>query len=834
MKRLSTTLMTIALVLVTAVAAAQTGSADGPRTALVVGNSEYSHFGDLRNPGNDAADVAGSLEELGFEVTLLVDAAQRDLFEAVRDFGDKLARDKGLGLFYYAGHGIEVGGTNYLIPTDADIQAEDEVQFASIAVDFVLSKMETAGNASNILILDACRDNPLPASRRSASAARGLSVVQAPTGSLIVYATDPGEAALDGTGRNSPFTDAFLEHVRTPGLDVEFMFRNVRADVIEATGGAQTPWTNSSLTGSIVLAGGAATGWPITGDGQGGIAIRRALGSLEVSTRDPGDLYVDGEFLVSLRRDETITLDNVTAGIREVEIRYGNRVETQEAEVPEDDAAEMVFTYEADPRFTLNVDPGIDGLAVYVDGRRVASTPAELDLAAGTRSLEIRGDYVTTMRSRVTGESRETVGYAPELTRLGRLTISGSLPDGAEVLLDGSSAGFSGTSDLVPIGDYEVSVRHPLYKDNSTAATVRYGATTRVRPNLVLRTGAVHVLGLPPHVEARIDDGPRPETVGGDAVFDELVIGSQTVVMESRYGVAYRRTVEVAEDQEARITAPRAELSFSDRPEETELRLNNVPVGRTVSSMELLPGSYEVTLTGDWIEPLSQTVRLSAGSASRLDLRRVELGAVEVVSADTEGVLAVLERLGDAGSGSAVPVALGEPTRLPAGDYRLLARASDDLEWSTERIVFVEPRKTRRVDLGQVPYSVAYRIGALENTRADLQAALVPQVQSYDGLTVGGWVSLGTGIAGAGLAVVSYFLANTAHADYTAATITADVTAARNRYERWTTLFAVGAGVGGAGISLGPILWLLRPDTSELETEIGNVQRRIEELEGQR
>ncbi len=807
-------------------------AADGPRTALIIGNSDYNHFADLRNPGNDARDVAASLEDLGFDVALLVDAAQRDLFNAVRDFGDRLAREKGLGLFYYAGHGVEVGGSNYLIPTDADIQAEDEVQFASIAVDFVLSKMETAGNGSNILILDACRDNPLPASRRSASADRGLSVVQAPTGSLIVYATDPGQAALDGTGDNSPFTEAFLTHVSTPGLDVELMMRNVRADVVAATGGQQTPWTNSSLTGSIVLAGGAATGRPITGGG-GGIAIRRALGSLEVSTRDPGDLYLDGEFLVSLRRDEAISLDNVSAGTRELEMRYESRVEAQEAVVPEDDAVEVAFTYEADPRFTLTVDPGVDGLEVYVDGRRMGTTPAQLDLPAGRRSVELRGDYITTLGSRITGESRATVRYAPEPTRLGRLTVAADVPEGADILLNGSVAGFSGPDGLVPVGEYEISIRHPLYTENMTTANVSYGRTTTVRPQLLLRTGGVRLVGLPEHVEARVDGGAPVVSARGEAVFGEVVIGSHTVLLESRYGVTYRLSVEIAEDRQVRITVPVAELLFTNRPAQTELRVNNTTVAADRASLELLPGAYEVVLTGEWIEPLSQSVRIAAGSRASVDLSRDELGALEV-SAETESINARLEPLAEGRSLDAVEIGTNEMVRLPAGEYRLLARPADDVEWSTERIVFVEPRDTRRIDLGPVEYSVAYRIGALENTRADLRAALVPHVQSYDGLTAGGWVSLGMGVAGGGLAVVSYLLADAAYADYEASVITADVTAARNRYERWTALFAVGAGVGGAGLSLGPILWLLRPDTGQLETEIGDVERRIQELEAER
>jgi uncharacterized caspase-like protein len=318
----------VGLALLVAVALCAAGQ-EQPRLALVVGNAEYDHFGVLRNPGNDARDISASLSGLGFDVTTVLDADYRTLFSAIRDFGDELARNPGVGLFYYAGHAIEAGGVNYLIPIDADIRAQDEVEFASIALDLVLSKMETAGNPTSIVVLDSCRDNPLPETARGGGGSRGLTVVEAPRGSLVVYATEPGSTAADGDGRNSPFTSAFLEHVGTPGLDVELMLRNVRRDVISTTGGRQTPWTNSSLTESVVLAG-ASSGTSV--------AIRRAVGSLQVATRDPGDLYIDGQFVLSLRKDERVTLDNIPAGSRELEMRYDGRNEEQEIALEEGDA----------------------------------------------------------------------------------------------------------------------------------------------------------------------------------------------------------------------------------------------------------------------------------------------------------------------------------------------------------------------------------------------------------------------------------------------------------------------------------------------------------------
>jgi len=151
--------------------------------------------------------------------------------EAIRDFGKKLMKDwNTMGIFYFAGHGCNVKGSNYLLPVGADVKAEDEVEYQAVDVGFVLSKMESAGNRVNILILDACRDNPFSSSR---SGNRGLTVVEAPKGSLIVYATAPGSVAADGKGRNGVFTGAFLKNLKSnPAMDIELFMRNVRKDVM--------------------------------------------------------------------------------------------------------------------------------------------------------------------------------------------------------------------------------------------------------------------------------------------------------------------------------------------------------------------------------------------------------------------------------------------------------------------------------------------------------------------------------------------------------------------------------------------------------------------------
>lgn len=221
------------------------------RLALIIGNSNYDES-PLANPLNDAADMASTLEDLGFEVMLRTDTDRREMANAIREFGRRLKGQRGIGLFYYAGHGVQLDQRNYLIPVNAQLQEEDEIPYESIDVSSVLAKMESAGNSLNILILDACRSNPFPQRFRGSS--RGLARTDAPVGSLVVYATAPGKVAADGDGRNGIFTAHLLRNLKQSGLSLTQIIRQTRAAVVKQTNGSQVPWESSSLLKDFYLA----------------------------------------------------------------------------------------------------------------------------------------------------------------------------------------------------------------------------------------------------------------------------------------------------------------------------------------------------------------------------------------------------------------------------------------------------------------------------------------------------------------------------------------------------------------------------------------------------
>lgn len=217
----------------------------GKRLALVIGNGSYRDA-PLKNPVSDARALSTKLRALGFEVMIGENLGQRDMTRLVARFGERLAGHD-VGMFFFAGHGIQVKGKNYLIPVDAQISSENSVRAEAVDVDAVLDQL--SASPLNLVILDACRNNPFE--RRFRSLSGGLAQMEAPKGTLIAYATAPGKVAQDGEGANSTYTTALLKVLGEPGLAVESVFKRVRSEVSRMTGDTQIPWEASSLTGDF-------------------------------------------------------------------------------------------------------------------------------------------------------------------------------------------------------------------------------------------------------------------------------------------------------------------------------------------------------------------------------------------------------------------------------------------------------------------------------------------------------------------------------------------------------------------------------------------------------
>lgn len=239
------------------IAALASPAAASRRVALVIGNSAYVNATPLANPANDAADVSAKLKDLGFDVTLGLDLDKHGFDVKLREFSSALESADAAVLFY-AGHGLQIAGRNYLIPIDAKLERERDVEFEAVSLDFVLKQMELDRDTkTNIVFLDACRNNPLARNlarsmgTRSASIGNGLAETFAGVGTFISYSTQPGNVALDGEGRNSPFASALIKRIKDPGKSLTSVMIDVRKDVVSATSGKQVPWDHSALTGDF-------------------------------------------------------------------------------------------------------------------------------------------------------------------------------------------------------------------------------------------------------------------------------------------------------------------------------------------------------------------------------------------------------------------------------------------------------------------------------------------------------------------------------------------------------------------------------------------------------
>jgi uncharacterized caspase-like protein len=217
------------------------------RVALVIGNGDYPTER-LNSPVNDARAIAKLLRSLGFDVKAYENLDGTAMRRAVAEFGERLV-EGGVGLFFYSGHGIQVNGKNYLIPINGEIKSERYISAETVEVDTVLGYMDGAKSAVNVLILDACRDNPF--ARQFRSVTRGLAFMDAPVGSYIAYATSPGSVTTDTSGGNGVWTGELLRAIAEPGLTIEDVFKRARLEVIRKTNGRQNPWDASSLTGDF-------------------------------------------------------------------------------------------------------------------------------------------------------------------------------------------------------------------------------------------------------------------------------------------------------------------------------------------------------------------------------------------------------------------------------------------------------------------------------------------------------------------------------------------------------------------------------------------------------
>jgi uncharacterized caspase-like protein len=391
------------------------GTAPERRTALVIGNSAYQKS-PLVNPVNDAQAMAASLGSLGFTVTKLENASKSQMADAIRQFGESIKRG-GVGLFYFAGHGVQVNGENFLIPVDDDIQDKGQVVTKGIEARLVLQAMSNAKNRMNVVILDACRNNPFAQSasralvptgntdgRTRSDSAGGLAPMEALVGTLIAFATAPESVAADGSGKNGVYTENLLRNITEPGLRIEDVFKRTRFGVRQETGGRQVPWENTSLEGdfyflapstsSVASSGSAGQPTTLAGGQQAALQPSRSDTPVAKPVRSPSGF--------SFSREEE--KDRTTRFAKDDEIRARLQAPCPEAlrqrpiviDITEESRADGLIATDRSSRFAQLVNQNLQqaGLTTSLaDSQRQPAGQAGRLLARAARASHPQGHY---------------------------------------------------------------------------------------------------------------------------------------------------------------------------------------------------------------------------------------------------------------------------------------------------------------------------------------------------------------------------------------------------------------------------------------------------------
>ena len=441
--------------------------------------------------------MAAALRRLGYTVTLLTNATQEQMEQAVGDLGAALSGDpKASGLFYYAGHGVQFQGSNYIIPADAQIQAETQLKYRCLSMDFVLDTLSRARNAFSLIILDACRDNPFSGFR---SASRGLAVVGTqPPGSVIVYATGAGSVAADGDGRNGVFTEAFLKNLERPGVEINDLLDAVGQEVQERTRGAQSPAVYKQFFGSYYLAGAAgaakaapaATTEPVSATRSGA----GQTGELYLTTDPSGaEVSLDGD----RRGVSPLLIREVPVGRRlRVEARIGNRVGSSEVTLDKAGLQDLNLVLQAE-KGNLVIISTERTVRVALDGRPLGELGSGLfrDVEAGGHTLELTGSGVY-WKGEVTVAANKTADVRAEPYAVGEIVYD--IPAGAEASVAGNGTSqtvrSSGRLVNVPPGRYEVVASGSEYDTVRLTVDLAQGQAYELKP---YRTGTLVVESTP-------------------------------------------------------------------------------------------------------------------------------------------------------------------------------------------------------------------------------------------------------------------------------------------------------------------------------------------------
>jgi hypothetical protein len=805
--------LVVALALISALVTAE---AKEPRFALVIGNGNYDDLGKLKNPANDAADMAKALKGLGFDVELLTDADIVQMEEAVARLGNKLSTDHAsIGFFFYAGHGVQSGGGNYLIPVGARIPSESYLKMRALDSQAIMEGIKGAGNKLNVIILDACRNNPFSWSR---SGTRGLTVVGAqPPGSIVVYATSAGSVAQDGTGRNGIFTAELLKNLGAPGVEIGDMFKRTGAAVQQVTNGQQIPAIYSQYFSSAYLNGvakappavavaPAETPAPAVPGKPGELMVRAA--------EDGSEIFVDG----SLKGVSPLLVPNLPSGkALRVEARspksYGSADVTLKPGELKDIAVAM-----SQRKGNLVIASDEKNVRVVIDGKDSGALGAGLfrDLAVGTHKLELTGKDLYFSQD-VTIDEEKSAQVNARVLPVGNLEIKA--PADAAIKVKGAdfNASFSGPSSIarLPAGIYIAEAGGGDYIPVEKQFEVKKGEKAVWEP---YTAGTVDIDVEP---EDALIEGPKGIALRNGS--QDIAPGSyKAIVKKEGYRqremsftvvLGKRTAVSMALDQAGygSVVIPRYalplvllvdDIRIAGKPEgDGFVRYGGIPMGAS-RTMAFTTASARAAEVRSLTMPIKdgETVMLTIPSG-RLSLPFLAEGSnVEIDGATVIGA--------------------GKPWRsepLPAGTYEV-------------GVIGPYPfHSTVTIDEGSTVEMPGYRSSLIDGLTRNIdeieRSGAAGKTQKKLGTAF-----LAAGLAAAACAGLSFILGASAKTDYDAAADSATATSARDLVDFWSAAFFASAATGGVGLTLSPVLFLSGKKANAELNKKAELQRLIDGL----
>lgn len=558
-------------------------------------------------------------------------------------------------------------------------------------------------------------------------------------------------------------------------------------------------------------------------------AIEREVGSIQISTYDPGSLYVNGQYVTDIGEDRTITLRDVEVGEYVLEMRYrGQNIESQKIEVVKNALKELAFTFEANPTFTLRVKTEISHLPVYINDSIVGTTPFETTLETGEYKVAVRDRWIESEDYNITGKSREEIELVPEFIEVGRVKLSSSLPESAIITIDGdpiqvselstNSDGFS-----LAAGIHTYLIEHPSFRPVEGKIEVKAREVIEVIPVFKYRTGTLKAPALPAYAKDIIVDGePLTDERG-------LVAGIHQVSIGNPFGEPFYFDLEVDEDEINEIEIPAGKLILDGIPNDSVVMIGDVDasIAQTESdtfAYKLLPGKYNLRIGADFAEEFTTVVDVNANTVTRENIALTFYGNIII----DIGVITEPFRfwLLNSASGDTVNIRPGFNT-LPVGEYDFGAQFVDDYYPGIERHLIVERSSMERINLGKMDYSPEYRLESLKAFMDSLRTEQMRIENTRRTLATSSIVSLVVGSVSAVGSLASYIAGSIAMDDYKSATNSATASAARERVNIYSSLFTVTISLGGSGLALSPLLWFLRPSGREVASSIASAQSEI-------